>query len=85
MFSDWEVLIHNQQKLYTLLGKDKGTEGFSLKGWGGLLLIVLCSNCLISLVPLACMPPTWSSFEARSIASGWFRNACGPLVIDSCK
>lgn len=25
MCSDYEVLIHNQQKLHTLLGKDKGT------------------------------------------------------------
>lgn len=53
MFSDWEALVNNQQKLQTLLGKDEGTEGFSLTWAGkGLLLIVLCSNCLVSLVSL---------------------------------
>lgn len=52
-FRDHEVLIRNQQKLHSLPGRDKGTEGFSLKtGEGDLLLIVLCSNCLISPVSL---------------------------------
>lgn len=86
MVSDWEVLVHSQQKSQTLLGKDEGTGGFGLKETGrGLLLRVLCSNCLISLVSLGLHAAHVVFFAAQCTASCCFRDTCDSFVIDSCK